>query len=139
MTTERLRLLLVEDDEVDAMNIRRALQQRGLEYPLHVVGDGQQALAALREGLVPRRRLLILLDLYMPKLNGLETLQAIRQDPELSMLPVVLLTTSQDEQTKLDAYGLNVAGYLRKPVDPAELVQQIDALCNYWAATEMPS
>lgn len=138
MTTDRLRLLLVEDDEVDAMSVRRALAQRGLEYPLHVVSDGEQALEALRKGEIPRRRLLLLLDLYMPKLDGLETLRALRKDPELRILPVVLLTTSADEQAKLDAYGLNIAGYLRKPVDPEELAQQLEALCNYWAATEMP-
>jgi len=134
----RLRLLLVEDDEVDVISIKRALQQLELDCPLHVVSDGQQALAALREGQVPRERLLILLDLYMPRMNGLETLQAIRQDPELNMLPVVLMTTSQDEQVKLNAYNLNVAGYLRKPVEPAELEQQLAALCSYWSAIEMP-
>lgn len=136
-TNERLRLLLVEDDEVDVINIKRALLKRGLDYPLYVAKDGLQALAALREEQIPRERLLIILDLYMPKMNGLETLKAMRQDPALSLLPVVLLTTSSDEQAKLDAYHLNVAGFLRKPVDPAELEQQLAALCNYWAAIEM--
>src|SRR4051794_38544471 len=116
MRTERLRLLLVEDDEVDILNMKRALQQRGLDYPLYVVNDGHQALVALRDAQVPRDRLLILLDLYLPKMNGLETLKEIRRDPRLGILPVVLLTTSQDEQLKLDAYALHVAGYLRKPV-----------------------
>ena len=135
---ERLRLLLADDDEVDVMNIQRALEQRGLHYPLHIARDGQAALDELRSGRVPRDRLLVLLDLYMPRLGGIETLQAIRNDPELTMLPVVLLTTSNDERLKLDAYHLNVAGYLRKPVDPVELEQQLEVLCNYWSAIEMP-
>lgn len=135
---ERLRLLLAEDDEVDVMNIQRALEQLGLGYPLHIARDGQEALDELRAGRVPRDRLLVLLDLYMPRLGGLETLQAIRNDPDLTALPVVLLTTSHDEQVKLDAYHLNVAGYLRKPFDRVELAQQLEVLCNYWAAIEMP-
>jgi CheY-like chemotaxis protein len=135
---ERLRLLLAEDDEVDVMNIQRALEKLGLPYPLHVARDGQEALDELRSGRVPRERLLVILDLYMPRLGGLETLQAIRNDPELTSLPVVLLTTSQDEQVKLDAYHLNVAGYLRKPFDRLELGHQLEVLCNYWSAIEMP-
>jgi CheY-like chemotaxis protein len=138
MTPERLRLLLAEDDEVDVTSIQRALHKRGLNYPLHVFSNGEEALAALRSGQVPLQRLLVLLDLYMPKLDGLETLRALRQDPQLSLLPVVLLTTSSDEQAKLKAYQLNVSGYLRKPVDPEELEEQLEALCNYWAANEMP-
>ncbi len=136
--TERLRILLADDDEVDVLSIQRALKQRQLSYPLYVVKDGQAALDALRSGRIPRDRLLILLDLYMPKLDGIEVLQAMRKDSDLSLLPVVLLTTSKDEQAKLDAYHLNVAGYLRKPFDPLELEQQLEALCNYWSAIEMP-
>jgi CheY-like chemotaxis protein len=135
---ERLSLLLVEDDEVDILNIQRALQQRGLRYPLFVVTNGEQALTALRERRVPLRRLLILLDLFLPKKNGLETLQEIRRDPELGILPVVLMTTSQDEQAKLAAYDLNVAGFLRKPIDGEQLETQLAALCDWWAMTEMP-
>lgn len=138
MPDERLSLLLVEDDEVDVLNIQRALQQRGLTYPLFIVSDGAQALDGLRRGAIPRDRLLILLDLYLPRKSGLETLHELREDPVLNLLPVVLMTTSQDEQTKLDAYQLNVAGFLRKPVDAVELEQQLKALCDFWATAEMP-
>src|SRR5262245_55523618 len=102
MENVRLRLFLVDDDEVDVCSVKRALQQRELNYPLYVASDGQEALQALREGRVPRDRLLMLLDLYMPKMNGLELLHAIRNDPQLNPIPVVLMTTSQDEQAKLD-------------------------------------
>ena len=138
MTAPRLRLLLAEDDEVDIASIKRALHKRGLSYPLYTFSNGEDALAALRSGQVPRDRLLILLTLYMPKLGGLETLRALRADPQLELLPVVLLTTSTDEQAKLQAYQLHVAGYLRKPLDPVELEERLEALCNYWAANEMP-
>ncbi|MFO0580258.1 MAG: response regulator [Polyangia bacterium] len=138
MANQRLSLLLVEDDEVDVLSIQRALEQRGLSCPLFVVTDGEEALARLRSGDIPHERLLVLLDLYLPRRSGLEVLQELRKDPTLNLLPVVLMTTSQDEQSKLDAYELNVAGFLRKPISPAELEHQITALCDFWATTEMP-
>lgn len=138
METTRLRILLVEDDEVDMLSVKRALHQQDHAPPLYVARDGQQALQLLRDGTVPLERLLVLLDLYMPRMNGIEFLQALRQDPELGRLPVVLLTTSQDEQIKLDAYQLNVAGFLRKPIDTTQLSQQLAALCAFFSAVEMP-
>lgn len=138
MDSVRLRLFLVEDDEVDVLSIKRALAQAGLEHPLYIARDGSEALQMLRDGKVPCERLLMLLDLYMPKMNGLETLQALRADAKFGFLPVVLLTTSQDEQAKIDAYKLNVAGFIRKPVDGAELAKQLTALCNFFSAIEMP-
>lgn len=142
MADRSLHILLVDDDEVDVMNVRRALQRnqaRGLAAAtLHVAGDGVEALELLRSGAIPTRRRLILLDLNMPRMNGLELLRALRADPELAALPVVVLTTSDDERDKMEAYDLNVAGYLVKPVDFASTVDLMAALETYWTVAELP-
>jgi CheY-like chemotaxis protein len=92
----------------------------------------------LRHDTVPANRRLILLDLNMPRMNGIEFLRAIRADPDLRSLPVVVLTTSNDERDKIDAYDLNVAGYLLKPVTFTDFVDLMAALNKYWMLVEMP-
>jgi len=138
MSDKVLNILLVEDDEVDVMNVRRAFERNNVSNPLFVAGNGLEALAMLRDGRVPRERRLILLDLNMPKMNGIEFLQALRADPELSSAPVVVLTTSNDDQDKIDAYNLNVAGYLLKPVTFSNFCERMTTLNKYWTLVEMP-
>ena len=138
MSDRVLNILLVEDDEVDVMNVRRAFERNNVTNPLYVAGNGLEALAILRDGTVPRERRLILLDLNMPKMNGIEFLQALRADPELASTPVVILTTSNDDQDKIDAYNLNVAGYLLKPVTFSNFCERMSALNKYWTLVEMP-
>jgi CheY-like chemotaxis protein len=132
-----LNILLVEDDEVDVMNVRRAFERNNVSNPLYVAGNGLEALALLRDGTVPRERRLILLDLNMPKMNGIEFLQALRADTDLASTPVVVLTTSNDDQDKIDAYNLNVAGYLLKPVTFSNFCERMAALNKYWTLVEM--
>ena len=142
MPDRSLHILLVDDDEVDVRNVRRAIQRnqdRGLAATtLHVAADGVEALELLRSDAIPARRRLVLLDLNMPRMNGLELLRALRADPELAALPVVVLTTSDDERDKMEAYDLNVAGYLVKPVDFASTVELMAALETYWTVVELP-
>jgi CheY-like chemotaxis protein len=138
MSDRVLNILLVEDDEVDVMNVRRAFERNNVTNPLYVAGNGLEALAMLRDGTVPRERRLILLDLNMPKMNGIEFLQALRADPDLASTPVVILTTSNDDQDKIDAYNLNVAGYLLKPVTFSNFCERMSALNKYWTLVEMP-
>jgi CheY-like chemotaxis protein len=138
MSDKVLNILLVEDDEVDVMNVRRAFERNNVSNPLFVAGNGLEALEMLRDGRVPRERRLILLDLNMPKMNGIEFLQALRADPELSSAPVVVLTTSNDDQDKIDAYNLNVAGYLLKPVTFSNFCERMTTLNKYWTLVEMP-
>jgi CheY-like chemotaxis protein len=133
-----LNILLVEDDEVDVMNVRRAFERNNVSNPLYVAGNGLEALEMLRGHEIPRERRLILLDLNMPKMNGIEFLQALRADPELASTPVVVLTTSNDDQDKLDAYNLNVAGYLLKPVTFSNFCERMATLNKYWTLVEMP-
>lgn len=138
LDSKMLNILLVEDDEVDVMNVRRAFDRNKIANPLYVAGNGLEALEKLRSGEVPRGRRLVLLDLNMPKMNGIEFLRAVRADPELAMTSVVVLTTSNEERDKVDAYRLNVAGYLLKPVTFVNFVDVMATLNKYWTLVEMP-
>src|SRR4051812_14143501 len=109
-------ILLVDDDEIDVMNVRRAFDKGKIDNPLFVASDGLGALEMLRDGTLPRGRRLVLLDLNMPRMNGIEFLRELRADPALRGTPVVVLTTSDEERDRLEAYDLHVAGYLLKPV-----------------------
>jgi CheY-like chemotaxis protein len=133
-----LNILLVEDDEVDVMNVKRAFQKNHITNPLYVAGNGLEALEMLRTGGIPRDRRIVLLDLNMPKMNGIEFLRELRADPQLARTPVVVLTTSNAEQDKVSAYNLNVAGYLLKPVTFINFCDVMAALNKYWALVEMP-
>ena len=139
MADERtLHILLVEDDQVDVMTVRRAFERNKILNPLYVASNGIEALAMLRDDRVPRDRRLVLLDLNMPGMNGIEFLRELRADPELRPTPVVVLTTSNDERDKVNAYGLNVAGYLVKPVTFPSFAELMAALNKYWTLVEMP-
>jgi CheY-like chemotaxis protein len=133
-----LNILLVEDDQVDVMNVKRAFDKNRIANPLYVAGDGIQALEMLRSGEVPRERRLILLDLNMPRMSGIEFLRELRADPALHATPVVVLTTSDDERDKVNAFDLNVAGYLLKPVTFISFVEVMAALNKYWTLVEFP-
>jgi CheY-like chemotaxis protein len=133
-----LNILLVEDDEVDVMNVRRAFQKNKITNPLFVASNGVEALEQLRNGAIPRDRRIILLDLNMPQMNGIELLRELRRDPELNPTPVIVLTTSNDERDRIEAYNLNVAGYLLKPVTFSNFCEVMAALNKYWALVELP-
>lgn len=138
MQDKVLNILLVEDDEVDVMNVRRAFERNRITNPLFVARDGIEALAMLRTGKVPLERRIILLDLNMPRMSGIEFLRELRQDPDLQAIPVVVLTTSNDDRDKIEAYNLNVAGYLIKPVTFISFVEQMATLNKYWTLVELP-
>jgi len=138
MNAKMLNVLLVEDDEIDAMNVRRAFQKNRIANPLYVAGDGIEALEALRAGRVPEERRLILLDLNMPRMNGLEFLREVRNDPRLRAATVVVLTTSDDDRDRVEAYNLNVAGYILKPVTFENFCEAMSTLNKYWTLVELP-
>ena len=94
-----LNILLVEDDQVDVMNVKRAFDKNRIGNPLYVAEDGIRALEILRSTEMPRDRRIVLLDLNMPRMNGIEFLKALREDPALHMTPVVVLTTSTSPDT----------------------------------------
>lgn len=143
MSKRTVNVLLVEDDEVDVMNVQRAFKRNRIDNPLYVANNGLAALDMLRGSdselpSVPEHRRLVLLDINMPKMNGLEFLQALRQDESLKSTPVVVLTTSDADQDRLEAYRLNVAGYILKPVTFSIFSEVVASLNQYWALCEIP-
>ena len=133
-------LLLVEDDAVDAEAIRRAFRQQQIPNPFVVVRDGVEALAALRgQGpvAVPHPRV-VLLDLNMPRMNGIEFLEALRADPLLAQTVVFVLTTSDREEDKVAAYDRHVAGYILKSRAGADFLEVTRLLKTYWHLVELP-
>jgi CheY-like chemotaxis protein len=141
MDEKLLHILLVDDDEVDVMNVQRAFKKNNIINPLYIANNGLEALEMLRgqgQQAIPGTRRLILLDLNMPKMGGLEFLRAIREDPDLRPLTVVVLTTSDDERDRIEAYNLNVAGYILKPVTFTAFVEAMATLNKYWTINELP-
>jgi CheY-like chemotaxis protein len=138
LSEKTLNILLVEDDQIDVMNVKRAFEKNKITNPLYVAGDGVEALAELRGNRVPRMRRIVLLDLNMPRMNGIEFLRELRADPDLQHTPVIVLTTSNDERDKIEAYNLNVAGYLLKPVTFINFVEVMATLNKYWTLVELP-
>lgn len=141
MDAKLLNVLLVDDDEIDVMNVQRSFVKNNIINPLYIAHNGLEALDLLRghgDQSVPKERRLILLDLNMPKMNGLEFLREIRQDTDLRHLTVIVLTTSADERDKIEAYNLNVAGYIVKPVTFLAFVEAMAALNKYWSINELP-
>ncbi|MDH3674546.1 MAG: response regulator [Anaerolineae bacterium] len=130
-------VLLVEDDRVDAMTVKRALKEIRVANPIVVVGNGEEALAYLRnpDNETPS---IILLDLNMPRMGGIEFLEVTKQDAQLRRIPVIVLTTSKEQQDKLGSFDLGVAGYMVKPVDYQQFVGVIKAIDSYWSLSELP-
>ncbi|MTW12650.1 response regulator [Pseudoduganella eburnea] len=130
-------ILLVEDDQVDVMTILRALKEVHVGNRVVATENGEAALEYLRE---PGSELpcIILLDLNMPIMNGIEFLQNIKQDPELRRIPVVVLTTSEEQQDKMRSFDLGVAGYMTKPVDYRQFVEVVRSINLYWTISELP-
>ena len=128
----QIEVLLVEDDPGDVMMTREAFQDYKLHNELHVVSDGAEAMAFLRqEGEYAGRPRpdLVLLDLNLPRMDGRQVLEAIKSDPELASIPVVVLTTSENEDDVLRSYSLHANAYVTKPVDFQrfiEVVRRID-------------
>ena len=131
-------VLLVDDDIVDVMNVKRAFERGHISNPVWTASDGVEGLAVLRGGTFPEERRIVLLDINMPRMNGIEMLRELRADPALHMTSVVMLTTSNDDRDRIEAYRLNVAGYLLKPVTFVAFVELMTALNQYWTLVELP-
>ncbi len=128
----KLSVLVVDDDVVDAKALRRAFRRRNIDFPLLFEEDGIEALKRLRgtdDKVRPARPFLVLLDINMPRMNGLEFLKELRADPELKKTVVFMLTTSRAEDDKAAAYAQNVAGYIVKS-DVGEHFDKLIGLLN---------
>jgi CheY-like chemotaxis protein len=134
-------VLLVEDDEGDVLMTREAFEHFNIRNPLHVVGDGDKALQFLhRDGEysdAPRPGL-ILMDLNLPRRGGLEVLTEVKQDPELRIIPVVILTTSRAEEDVLRSYAQHANAYISKPVDFERFIDVIRQIDSFFAVVELP-
>jgi CheY-like chemotaxis protein len=132
-------ILLVEDDEVDIMNVKRAFKKNNISNQIIVAHNGIEALEILRApaSSVPKPKI-ALLDLNMPKMGGIEFLKEIRQDSNLHALSVFVMTTSNEDADKIEAFNLNVAGYILKPLSMDRFIAAVSALNNYWTLCEYP-
>jgi CheY-like chemotaxis protein len=130
-------ILLVEDDQVDVMTILRALKEVHVGNRVVPMENGEAALEYLR-GPGNEQPCIILLDLNMPIMNGIEFLQNIKQDALLRRIPVVVLTTSEEQQDKVRSFDLGVAGYMTKPVDYRQFVEVVRSINLYWTISELP-
>ncbi|MEM7773833.1 MAG: response regulator [Cyanobacteria bacterium P01_A01_bin.37] len=140
MSDQTINIFLVEDDAVDVMTVQRAFKKNAISNSLQVANDGLEALEMLRssEKKLATTRRLILLDLNMPRMNGIEFLKELRQDEQLKHIPVIVLTTSDHERDRIEAYNFHVAGYILKPVTFAKFVEIIRTLNQYWTLCEFP-
>jgi CheY-like chemotaxis protein len=130
-------VLLVEDDSIDAMTVRRAFRDLKVANPLKHAVNGEEALAQLQDP-ANDRPCVILLDLNMPKMNGIEFLRVAKADSELRKIPVIVLTTSSEERDIVESFRLSVAGYIIKPVDYRNFVEAIRTVDLYWTLSELP-
>jgi len=130
-------ILLVEDDKVDVMSVQRAFKAIHVTNRIEVVSNGEEALSYLRNS-ANRRPCIILLDLNMPKMNGIEFLKVKKQDEMMRNIPTVVLTTSREEQDKVNSFNLGVAGYMIKPVEDRKFVEVAKAIDIYWTLSELP-
>lgn len=131
-------ILLVEDDHVDAMTVKRALKDINVTNRLEVTCNGEEALEYLKNN-KNEGPCIILLDLNMPRMNGLELLAKLKSHEILKMIPVVILTTSKGEQDRIESYKNSVAGYMIKPVDYMQFVQTMKTIQMYWTLSELPA
>lgn len=140
-TPKGVHVLLVEDNEVDREAVRRAFERHRIANPIHNAMDGIEALERLR-GVNGKPKLprpyLILLDINMPRMTGIELLSELRADPELRDSIVFVLTTSKRDEDKMAAYGANVAGYILKSDVGAGFVGLVSLLDHYWRVVEFP-
>ena len=130
-------ILLVEDDDVDTMTVTRALKEIQVTNQVVYRENGEDALNYLQDENTDKP-CLILLDLNMPIMNGIEFLKAIKDDEQLRCIPVVVLTTSDEQQDKVNSFNFNVAGYVSKPVDYRQFVEVMRTIDAYWTIGEMP-
>lgn len=134
-------ILLAEDDLIDEKAFLRAIEKLRITNPVTVARDGMEAWEILKgmdgKPPLPRPNLLVL-DINMPRMNGLELLERIRDDAELHDSIVFMLTTSNDDEDKIEAFNLNVAGYMLKSDVGNSFVKAVELVDNYWRVVEFP-
>ena len=130
-------ILLVDDDNSEMMTVKRALNELNVHNELVHHLDGENALNYLRNN-TNKGPCVILLDLNMPKMKGVDFLAAVKADTELKQIPVIILTVSNNEDDKTSCFELCAAGYIVKPATYKEFIKAMDTLDAYWTLSELP-
>ena len=143
MPTNEIEILLVEDDPADLELTLHSLRQNRLAKLIHVARDGEEALDYLFGHGPYRDRVecqlkLVLLDLKLPRVDGLEVLRAIKSDPHMRAIPVVILTSSREEKDMAESYRLGVNSYIQKPVNFEHFREIVSKLSLYWLLVNQP-
>ncbi|MFK7923442.1 MAG: response regulator [Bacteroidia bacterium] len=133
---ESRNILLVEDDKVDVMTVKRAVKKVGINNPIELAQNGEEAISYLKNPDNPTPGL-ILLDINMPKMNGIEFLREREKDIQLKKIPVIMLTSSGEDQDRLESFQHSIAGYMIKPVDFHQFVTMMDTIKGYWSLSEI--
>lgn len=130
-------IVIIEDDQIDAMTFQRALKDIGVKNKIEHFENGEIALEYLKDA-NNQRPCIILLDLNMPRMNGIEFLKLIKQNYRLKSIPVVVVTTSTDHRDRSESFEQSVAGYMVKPVDYGAFVEMMKTISKYWQRSELP-
>ncbi|MFC4723254.1 response regulator [Geojedonia litorea] len=135
MSEKKLSILFIEDDLVETMKINRTLKKLGVNHEIQEAKNGEEALILLKSN--DNLPDIILLDLNMPKVNGLEFLKILKQDEKLKYLPTIVLTTSNNHKDILECYKIGIAGYILKPLSFDAYINKLDKLLAYWSLNEL--
>jgi CheY-like chemotaxis protein len=139
--TKPVKILLVEDDSIDVKAFQRAMSKLKISNPIHISRDGVEAWEYLQECTTEggdATPSLVILDINMPRMNGLELLSKIRSNENLRHLIVFMLTTSNDEKDKFEAFDMNVAGYMLKSDMGNSFIRAVELIDSYWRVVEFP-
>ena len=131
---KNLNILLIEDDMIEVMKLKRATQSLQLNHQITEANNGEDALKLLEQDTIPD---IILLDLNMPKISGIEFLKILKADEKLRYIPTIILTTSSNQRDLLECYEIGIAGYVLKPLKYEDYVSKIEKLLSYWSVNEL--
>jgi CheY-like chemotaxis protein len=132
-----LNILLIEDDAIEVMKFNRVLSTLNVKHKIVEANNGEEALTILKvKEVIPD---IIILDLNMPKINGIEFLKILKADDYLKYIPSVILTTSNNRKDILECYKIGIAGYILKPLKYEDYIDKIKRLIEYWSANELIS
>lgn len=135
MEGKKLHILMIEDDSIEVMKMNRIVQKFGLEHQIDVAENGEVALEYLENATsLPD---IILLDLNMNKINGIEFLRILKSDDAIKFIPTIVLTTSSNPQDLRSCYELGIAGYVLKPLKYDDYVEKVRSTLAYWCLNEL--
>jgi len=130
-----LNILLIEDDAIEVMKLNRTVSSLQLNHSIVEANNGEEALVKLRSGDNPPD--VILLDLNMPKMNGIEFLKVLKGDKSINHIPIIILTTSNNKKDLLSCYKIGISGYISKPLKYDDYVTKINTTLEYWSINEL--